>query len=170
MMKFFKSLSWFVKNFEEVFLIISLSSMVLLVFGQTATRFTTGNTPAWTQELAQFIQVYFVYLGASYAVKNSAHMRLTLLINKFPKKIKNILEINSILFFIIFCAVLLWFGTIIVVSIREFHQVSAAMRLPMFIPYLAVPLGGGIMIIRLVQNIFEILYPSEEKKRKEVQL
>ena len=65
MVKNYKSLSWFVKNFEEVLLVISLSSMVLLVFWQTLSRFTTGSTPSWTQELAQFIQVYFVYLGAS---------------------------------------------------------------------------------------------------------
>ncbi len=161
MMKFIKSLSWFEKNFEEVFLIISLTSMVLLVFGQTATRFTTGNTPYWTQEIAQFIQVFFVYLGASYAVKKKAHMRITFLINKFPLKIQKLLEINSIILFIVFCVALVWFGTIICVNICQFHQVSAAMRIPMFIPYLAVPLGGGIMIIRLVQNIFEILFCSE---------
>ena len=165
MVKNFKSLSWFVKNFEEVLLVISLCSMVLLVFWQTLSRFTTGSTPSWTQELAQFIQVYFVYLGASYAIKKNAHMRLTFLINKFPKKINHILEINSDLFFIVFCALLLWFGTIIAVRIYQFNQVSASMRIPMFIPYLAVPLGGGLMIIRLVQNILNcILLGRNEKK------
>ncbi|UCF94596.1 MAG: hypothetical protein JSW39_10695, partial [Desulfobacterales bacterium] len=56
-----KVIGWVDKNLEELLVVLALLAMTVLIFGQTTLRFTVGKTPAWTQELAQFIQVYFVY-------------------------------------------------------------------------------------------------------------
>jgi C4-dicarboxylate transporter DctQ subunit len=150
MMRFF---SWVEAHFEEVILILTLSAMTILVFGQTSTRFTIGKTPSWTQELAQFLQVYFVYCGASYAIKKKAHIRITLLGNTLPPSWNLGFDIIGQACFLIFCGILIAWGIPLCNEIRKFNQVSAAMQLPMFIPYLAVPLGGVLMSCRLIQSI-----------------
>jgi TRAP-type C4-dicarboxylate transport system permease small subunit len=130
--------------------------MTILVFGQTFLRFSIGKTPSWTQELAQFLQVYFVYLGASYAIKMDAHIRVTFIGKIIPSSMRNIFEITSYLCFIVFCIILIYWGIPLCNDIKNFNQVSAAMRLPMYIPYLALPLGGIIMTLRLIQKIFQV--------------
>lgn len=152
-----KSFRWVDDHFEEVFLVLTLSAMTVLVFSQTFLRFTIGKTPSWTQELAQFLQVYFVYLGASYAIKLDAHIRVTFIGKIIPATLHNAYEIMSYLCFTVFCGILIYWGIPLCNNIRNFNQVSAALRLPMYIPYLALPVGGLIMTFRLGQKIFQLL-------------
>ena len=152
-----RSFLWMEDHFEEIFLVVTLSAMTGLIFGQTLLRFSIGKTPSWTQELAQFLQVYFVYLGASYAIKMDAHIRVTFIGKIIPLFFRNAFEITSYFCFIIFCFILIYWGFPLCNDIRNFNQVSAAMRLPMYIPYLALPLGGIIMSFRLIQKISRIL-------------
>jgi len=151
-----RSFLWVEDHFEEVLLVVTLSAMTVLVFGQTLLRFSIGKTPSWTQELAQFLQVYFVYLGASYAIKMDAHIRVTFIGKIIPSFLRNTFEITSYLCFFVFCFILIYWGIPLCNDIRNFNQVSAAMRLPMYIPYLALPLGGIIMSFRLIQKISQI--------------
>jgi len=152
-----RSFLWMEDHFEEVLLVVTLSAMTGLIFGQTLLRFSIGKTPSWTQELAQFLQVYFVYLGASYAIKMDAHIRVTFIGKIIPLFLRNTFEITSYFCFIVFCFILIYWGFPLCNDIRNFNQVSAAMRLPMYIPYLALPLGGIIMSFRLIQKISQIL-------------
>ncbi len=152
-----RSFRWIEDHFEEVFLVVTLSAMTVLVFGQTFLRFSIGKTPSWTQELAQFLQVYFVYLGSSYAIKLDAHIRVTFIGKIIPTFLHNAFEITSYSCFMVFCGILIYWGIPLCNDIRNFNQVSAALRLPMYIPYLALPLGGIIMSFRLIQKIFQVL-------------
>lgn len=47
------------------------------------------------------------------------------------------------------------------------HQVSAAMRIPMVIPYASAPVGGLLMSVRLVQKIIETLKKLGDDKNYE---
>jgi len=149
-------------HFEEVLLVVTLSAMTILIFGQTFLRISIGKTPSWTQELAQFLQVYFVYLGASYAIKMDAHIRVTFIGKIIPSFLRNTFETTSYLCFLVFCVILIYWGIPLCNDIRNFNQVSAAMRLPMYIPYLALPLGGIIMSFRLIQKISQIFAKNGE--------
>lgn len=153
----FRTLSWFEKNFEEIFVFLTLVAMATLIFGQTVSRFTINKTPSWTQELAQFIQVYFVYLGASLAIKKKAHIRITALSLVLPKGLHKSFEMVGYIFFLLFCAILSVWGLNLCNEIKNFNQLSASLQLPMFIPYLAVPLGGIIMGYRIVQQMVKLL-------------
>lgn len=161
-MRIFKtSILWLDKNLEEFLVLITLLGMTILIFGQTFLRFTIGKTPSWTQELAQFIQVYFVYIGAIYAIKADAHIRITLLGKKLSKSLQKPFNFIGLFGFLLFCLVITIWGGHLCLEIKRFNQLSAAMQLPMFIPYLAVPLGGFAMSVRLIQKIVK-LYKSED--------
>ncbi len=141
---------------------LTLSAMTILIFSQTFLRFSIRKTPSWTQELAQFFQVYFVYLGASYAIIKNAHIRITFVGKVLPSFLHKSFEIIGHLCFIAFCFILIYWGIPLCNDIRNFNQVSAAMRLPMYIPYLALPLGGIIMIFRLIQKVFETFSKTDQ--------
>jgi C4-dicarboxylate transporter DctQ subunit len=146
-------LEWLDSNIEAFLLILTLFAMMVLIFGQTALRFTIGKTPSWTQELAQFIQVYFVYIGATYAIKRDVHIRITALGHKLPASLHGAFDMIGLIGFLIFSVILIVWGVNLCAEIKNFNQVSAALQLPMYIPYLAVPLGGLAMSLRLIQRI-----------------
>jgi len=156
-MKNLKSiLQWLDSNIEGCLVILALFAMMVLIFGQTALRFTIGKTPSWTQELAQFIQVYFVYIGATYAIKRDVHIRITVLGRKLPAYLHGAFDMIGYIGFLIFSVILIVWGVNLCSEIKNFNQVSAALQLPMYIPYLAVPLGGVAMSLRLIQRLLLI--------------
>ena len=58
-------------------------------------------------------------------------------------------------------------GVFLLQKIDAMNQVSAAMRLPMVIPYASAPLGGFLMSVRLVQKIRETLIKLSDDKNYE---
>lgn len=143
---------WLNQHFEETLIVLCLSIMTLLILYQTLSRFTFNISPSWTQELAQFIQVYFVYIGASYAIKKEAHIKISLLKNRLNIKLHKLFDFVGIFFFGLFCIFLIIAGYKLCIDIKNFNQLSSAMRIPMYIPYLALPLGGLLMMLRLIQR------------------
>ena len=67
--------------------------------------------------------------GPRYA--HSAHIRLTFATKILAKRFHNAFEILSHLFFIVFCITLIYWSIPLCWNIKSFHQVSAAMQIPM---------------------------------------
>lgn len=148
------------KNFEKWFLIISLVAMVLIIFMQVVLRWFHAAT-VWAEELARYIMLYQVWIGASYAVREDAHIRITALIGKLTGNKRRVSET---------VVLTLWLtveGVHLVKEIAIMGQVSSAMRIPMTIPYASVPLGGALMSIRLVQKLIQGMKDGPQEEIKE---
>ena len=122
------------KNFEKWFLIISLVAMVLIIFMQVVLRWFHAAT-VWAEELARYIMLYQVWIGASYAVREDAHIRITALIGKLTGNKRRVSETVVLTLWLIFALWLTVEGVLLVKEIAIMGQVSSAMRIPMTIPY-----------------------------------
>ena len=154
------------KNFEKWFLIISLVAMVLIIFMQVVLRWFHAAT-VWAEELARYIMLYQVWIGASYAVHEDAHIRITALIGKLTGNKRRVSETVVLTLWLIFALWLTVEGVQLVKEIAIMGQVSSAMRIPMTIPYASVPLGGALMSIRLVQKLIQGMKDGPQEEIKE---
>ena len=150
-MKFVK---WLDTYFEKAFLITSLALMVLVIFAQIVLRWF-GAATVWAEELARYIMLYLMWVAASYAVNKDAHIRLTVLVEKITGKKRDKLEVVILGVWLIFAIWLMVEGVFLLQKIDAMNQVSAAMRLPMVVPYAPAPIGGLLMSVRLIQKIIE---------------
>jgi TRAP-type C4-dicarboxylate transport system permease small subunit len=57
-----------------------------------------------------------------------------------------------------FLAIIGWEG--LGLAVFNAPQLSAAMEIPMTIPYLAIPVGATMMIIDLIADIFQDYFPT----------
>lgn len=145
---------------EKWLLIASLIVMVLVTFMQVVLRWF-GHATVWAEELSRYIMLYQVWIGASYAVHEDAHIRITALIGKMTGNKKQVSEVVVLALWLVFAIWLTVEGVLLVNKISVMGQVSSAMRIPMTIPYASVPIGGVLMSIRLVQKLVEKLKPQE---------
>lgn len=160
------ALKFIEKNFEKWFLIISLVAMVLIIFMQVVLRWFDAAT-VWAEELARYIMLYQVWIGAAYAVREDAHIRITALIGKLTGKKRKVSETVVLTLWLIFALWLTVEGILLVKEISIMRQVSSAMRIPMTIPYASVPIGGALMSFRLIQKlILDMKGPQEELKEE----
>ena len=76
-----KVLKFIDEQLEKWFLIVSLIVMVLVTFMQIVLRWFNAAT-VWAEEFSRYVMLYQVWVGASYAVHEDAHIRITALIGK----------------------------------------------------------------------------------------
>jgi len=155
------------RRFEESILVLTLVVMVILIFGQVVGRYVFGAAPSWTEEMARYIHIFQVWIGASYAVKHRQHIRVGAFIERFNGLTRKILESVSIIIWFAIALFLAIFGTQLVLASLQNGQVSPALQIPMWIPFIAIPLGGGGMAIRLIQQMIEVWRGNYDKPESE---
>jgi len=143
-----------------------MAIMTILVFIQVVMRYVFSNSLSWSEEMARFIFLWLSWIGASYAVKERSHFRVEMFANMIKGKSRLYFEYLVLIIWFVFSFVLTWYGTELILFISESGQTSAAMDLPMSWPYASVPVGCGLMCIRLLIEMYKLYrdgMPAEVK-------
>jgi TRAP-type C4-dicarboxylate transport system permease small subunit len=123
-------------------LMVVLSADLLLgVFS----RYVLVRTFTWYDEIARGCFVWLTFLGAAVGVKRHAHFRLHLFVDRLPPRLQQALSILLPLVVLAFAAVLVQQG-LVFLELGRFQQ-TPVMGLPKTWIYIAIPIGGGLMIL-----------------------
>ena len=139
-------------HLEEFILVYSLMVSVALVFVQVVMRRVFNNSLSWSEELARYLYVWQTWLGVSYAARNGTHLRITMLKDRLPAKVQQVLEVFVTLVWLGFGIFVIYQGMGVVNTISSFGQKSSALKIPMQLCYLSVPVGMFLMCIRIVER------------------
>ncbi|RQD72630.1 MAG: TRAP transporter small permease [Tindallia sp. MSAO_Bac2] len=139
---------------EQVLAVFAMIVMVILVFIQVIFRYVINASLSWSEELARYAHIWMVWLSASYAVRKSAHIKVEMVKNIFNMKTQKVINVIALLLWFAFALFFAWQGLSMVLSVMERGQRAAATRIPMWIVYIALPLGGFLMSFRLVQRLY----------------
>ncbi|MFL0465316.1 TRAP transporter small permease [Virgibacillus pantothenticus] len=151
------------KHIEEYLLVILSATMVLVIFLQVVMRYVLGSSLSWSEELARYCFIWSVYIGISYGVKRKRHISVDVLLVMLKERGRLILTILTNCLFIIFATIIIYYGADITIRLLSWGQDSPALQIPMGVVYLAAPVGLGLCIIRLMQDI---LFTAEKLKNK----
>jgi C4-dicarboxylate transporter, DctQ subunit len=144
------------ERLEETILVLTLAAMVALILAQVIGRYILQSAPSWTEEMARYIHIFQVWLGASYAVKKQQHIRVEAFLNLFSGTVRKCIETIGTIIWFLLALFLAIFGTQLVLYSLQNGQLTPAMQIPMWIPFLAIPLGGIGMAYRLIEQLFRI--------------
>lgn len=151
------------ERIEEFFLVISMVVMVFLIFLQSASRYITGNSFSWGTELVIYLHIWQIWIGASLGIRKGEHVRVDAFLNLFKGKINLILNLLALIAWFIFAIFLATEGTKFVSNLMNTGQTSASLGAPMWLVYTVIPLGGILMCIRLIQQIY-LLFKQPDKE------
>ena len=99
--------SSFVDRLEENLISILLGLMTLITFANVVARYGFNSNILWALELTVFMFGWLVLLGASYAVKKSAHLGVDAIVNMLDAPARRVLALISVACCIIFSLLLL---------------------------------------------------------------
>jgi TRAP-type C4-dicarboxylate transport system, small permease component len=139
---------------EEVLLSIMLLSMLVICSMQVIWRYVIQMSLSWSEELARYIFVWLVWLAAAYATKKMRHLRISFLKEAAPQKYQWVFDMVSLCAMVVFAVIMSVIAVDMMGMIVETGQMSPAMGLPMWIPYMAVPVGMVLIGFRAAQNVF----------------
>ncbi len=140
------------ERFEEVILVAILAIMVALIFLQVCMRYVFQSSLSWSEELARYLFLWIIWLGAAYATKENSHISLDFITSRLPRKGKIIASAMKYVIWVLFAIFLAYISWNLTIIIFERGQVSPALRIPMWYAYASIPCGITLMLFRMIEN------------------
>jgi TRAP-type C4-dicarboxylate transport system permease small subunit len=101
-----------------------------------------------SEELATYIMVWLAMLSAALAVREKAHIGMEALINLTPAAVQRVIAHVNHGLILVFLGFLVYWG--IIHTLAVVGQMSPSLRISMVWPYLAIPVGGGLMFLQFL--------------------
>ena len=122
--------------------------MAVAVLIQVLGRYVFNYSIGWAAETATFAQIWMVLLGAGIAMRRNLHVGVDVLAQKLPVPMLRLLTlvIGAICLWFLWRAIVGSFGLIRIGQI----QTSPALGIPMWLPYLSLPIGLTYFAFELV--------------------
>jgi len=164
-MKIIRGFIKFWDRFEWYLIGILLGIATFLCFIEVVRRSAFNSPTQWAEELIRYIIIFAVFIGVSSVTKKNEHIRMSAIIDLFSEKKRRIIDIITASIGMVFSVIILISGIMLVADAKSSETLSEfGLNMPIYIPYLALPVGGGLMSLRLIGRIIDIIAPPKEDK------
>lgn len=138
----------------RIVLTLNIAIMSVVIIAQVIGRYLFQNTFTGAEELARYLMVFSVFMGAAIAVRTHSLIAVEVVAELLPKQGKRFLKIGVYILCLVFFVLLfiLGYGMLETVS----GQLSPALQLSMSIPYAAIPIGAAALILNTIAVLLEL--------------
>lgn len=123
----------------------------LFTLGRSVFNFLRNINMTWAQELCIYMFVWMAKFGAAYGARTGIHVGVDVAVKSLPPSSRRIVILFALMAGALFTFIVGSLGARFVWHIGHTDQVSADLEWPMWIIYLAVPLGSYLMCFRFLQ-------------------
>lgn len=150
-----KKIDYFVNRVLEEFVIFALAGMTLLIFAQILFRYVFLSSLSFSEELARYIFIWIIFLGATLAIRDRSHIKVTLFVELVKnERVKNFIYIIADLCSITLLSIFLVNGFEAAQKILMFGQISTTMSfIKIGYLYYVIPFSSLFMITNLVEDM-----------------
>ena len=140
------------QNAERWLLLTFYVMLVITMAIEVLRREIFAYASIWGEEIVRYSFIYLAWIGAAAAVKERAHIRIDVAMHYLAPRPKALLYIfGDLVMFIVALVAFYWSIETVHVS-AKFGSVTDGLRISKVWFLMAVPLGFGLMIWRLLQS------------------
>jgi len=147
---------------ELSFVGLAMAFSSILLFVNVALRYIFLAPISWAEELSIYLVIWVVFVGASAMVRMQAHLAIDLLPKVLPETPRRLLKIFILLISLLFFAVFIYYSGLHTLRVQASGQLTPNMQAPMWLTYLAMPVGGSLMFIRTLQILWQVVVDDTE--------
>jgi len=138
--------------------VLFFAAMTTIILMQVFFRYVLENSLSWSEELARYLFIWLTFLGASIAMRENAHIKVSEIVGLVKnKKLNAILRLAACVAGIVFLYILMTNSLVVAQRVLSLGQVSPTMEfLPIGITYFAIPIGCFFMLLNLVEQAYPI--------------
>lgn len=123
---------------------------VALNFANVVGRYVFLKPIIWAEEILVFIMIWCVMLGATLVTWDNTHLRMDAVYYLSPPRVRRWLNVVSTVAFLIAGGFVLVQSMRVVLLVASTGQRSVVAEVPMMIPYGAIPISFGLIILVLL--------------------
>ena len=128
-----------------------LAAIVGVMSLQVFCRYILNSSLVWAEELARYLLVWLVFVGAALCTRDRAHIRVNVVLNRLPGRLRTVIRLITQLIVAGFMILMVYLGfkTVAAMSGSE----SPALRLPVnWVGYAAIPFTFILALGYLIRN------------------
>ena len=152
-------------HLEEGFIALLLALMTLITFSQVVARYVFSTGFGWALELTTYLFAWLVLFGISYGIKVGAHIGIDIVVRQFPHHLRRIIGLLAVLCCCAYCIILLVGATGYVHKLYSIGIEAQDLPIPRWIPFIMLPVGLGMALLRLVQVAWRTVVGQQEGLR-----
>jgi len=131
----------------DMILGLMLLTLVLALFYQVFGRYVIGRAPSWTEEVARMLVAWMAMLGTGACLRDGGHVAVGVLVNSVTPRVRLVLLAIRDIAVMATAGVMGWAG--VRFAMLNADQDSAALEIPMSIPYSAMAVGAVLVALLL---------------------
>ncbi len=116
---------------------------------------------SWAQELCIYMFVWMAKFGAAYGVRTGIHVGVDVFVNMLDKRYARRVILFGLICGALFTGTIAVLGGDFVYYMSQTGERSNDLEAPMWIVYLAIPLGSALMCFRFLQVAFSFARTGE---------
>ena len=167
-------------HLEEWLIATFMAAATIIIFLAVLHRYASGVSwlweftqkvhISWAQELCIYLFIWMAKFGAAYGVRTGIHVGVDVVVNHVSENKRRFMVVFGLLAGAFFTATVALLGGKFVYQIYITGQVSPDLEMPMWIVYLAVPLGSSLMCYRFLQVAWKFHRTGELPKHEVAQV
>jgi len=154
-----------VSTIENWVMLVSYITLIVLVGVEALRRMFTTEQAAWGPEIALYAFVWLTWFAMSSNIRAGRHLAFDELRNRLPSLVRTGLEIVDCLLWLFLGAIIIHTSIGIVENNIRMEQVVFGTDIPLWAATLAVPAGWSFSMIRIFQELWDLLSGSARNSR-----
>jgi len=128
-----------------------LMAVFLCIMLQVFFNYVLSNALSWTQEMSRILLVWLTFFGAALVTRRKLHIGLTMLVERTPQKIQNVVMILGYIVTIFFIVATITHGWRL--SLFGTSQTLTYLNVSYFWCYVGIPVGATCILVQILYLI-----------------
>ncbi|MDD3656350.1 MAG: TRAP transporter small permease subunit [Atribacterota bacterium] len=155
-------ISYYLDKISRIFVVILMIIMFVLVLITIANRFIFHFSFSWSEEIARYLFIWIIMIGIGIAEIEGSHVALELPFIK--KRTNSWIKLTTRMMMLIFFIIVIWNGISSSLFLFQKYQTSAVSGIPMYLIFVSIPIGFGILAIHTLVEIESIFKTSMNER------
>jgi TRAP-type C4-dicarboxylate transport system permease small subunit len=141
---------------------VGLMLMTAIIAWQVFARYVLNDSPAWGEQAALLLMIWYVMLAAAAGVREGFHIRITVLADNLPPKSKRIINLASHVIVGLFGLAMAWWG--IELARETWHHVIPTLGLSRGYAYVPIPISGLLIFGFALEHVINDIRGQEVRQ------
>jgi C4-dicarboxylate transporter DctQ subunit len=153
-------LSRWLDRAEEAFMALALGLMTLLTFVQVILRYVFHSSLVWSLEATTYLFGCLIAVGMAYGVRTHAHIMVDVLTRRLSPPFQRLVAGFALAASLAYAALMIYAGSVYVDGLFVLGHRAQDIPLPRWVLASILPLGFGLLAVRLLQAGRRYFAPS----------
>jgi len=135
---------------------------VLVVCQMVVLRYVLVESSIWQTEFVTYLLLSATFIGAPYLLLTKGHVNVDLIPLYLGHKARFVLALVASTLSLLFCVLIAWLGFEFWLEAwtNQWHS-DSMWEVRLWIPYMAMPIGFGVLSLQYVADLFSLLLRHE---------